>query len=70
MTRTLFAQDALLPSGWARDVQLSWDASGQLTQVQANTQPAAGVARAQGPLIPALPNLNSHAFQRAFAGLT
>ena len=70
MTRTLFAQDALLPSGWAQDVQLSWDASGQLPQVQANTQPAAGVARAQGPLIPALPNLHSHAFQRAFAGLT
>lgn len=67
---TLFATDALLPTGWAKNVQLTWSASGQLTQVQPDTRPAPGVATAQGPLIPGLPNLHSHAFQRAFAGLT
>ncbi|GKS97904.1 formimidoylglutamate deiminase [Acidovorax sp. SUPP3434] len=65
----LFAQDALLPGGWARDVLLQWDAAGQLTAVAPGS--AAGTApRAPGPVLPGMPNLHSHAFQRAFAGLT
>lgn len=70
MTNTLFAANALLPAGWAPNVLLAWDASGRLTQVQPDAQPAPGVPQALGPLIPGLPNLHSHAFQRAFAGLT
>ena len=34
ISRTLFAADALLPTGWARNVLLSWNESGQLTEVQ------------------------------------
>ncbi len=34
MTQTLFAADALLPEGWARNVLLTWNDAGQLTQVQ------------------------------------
>ena len=66
----LFAADALLPTGWARDVLLTWNAGGQLATVTPNSIPPAGVATACGPVIPGLPNLHSHAFQRAFAGLT
>jgi len=66
----LFAADALLPGGWAKDVLLAWSDSGQLTQVDAGAQAPAGVQTVQGPLIPGMPNLHSHAFQRGFAGLT
>jgi formimidoylglutamate deiminase len=70
MTRTLFAADALLPDGWASNVLLSWNDAGQLTRVQSGGRPEAGARVAQGPVIPGMPNLHSHAFQRAFAGLT
>ena len=66
----LFAPHALLPSGWARDVLLRWDATGALVEVSAGAACPPGTPRAAGPLVPALPNLHSHAFQRGFAGLT
>jgi formimidoylglutamate deiminase len=65
----LWAEHALLPTGWARDVLLRWDAQGRLVSVQPGSAPE-GAARAPGPLLPGMPNLHSHAFQRAFAGLT
>ena len=68
--RALFAADALLPTGWTRDVLLGWDDGGRLIQVSAGAQAPEGVARAAGPLLPGMPNLHSHAFQRAMAGLT
>lgn len=67
---TLFAHDALLPSGWTKNVLLHWNATGQLTQVEPNTSAPEGTTQAMGPVIPGMPNLHSHAFQRAFAGLT
>ena len=70
MNQTLFAQDALLPSGWATNVLLQWNHQGQLTDVQANAVAPPGVPQAPGPVLPGMPNLHSHAFQRAFAGLT
>ncbi len=69
MTNRLFAADALLPTGWARDVLIAWDAAGRITSVAPNAQPG-DAAVAPGPLLPGMPNLHSHAFQRAFAGLT
>ena len=65
----IFAADALLPTGWARDVLIAWDAAGRITTVVPNAQPG-DAAVAPGPLLPGMPNLHSHAFQRAFAGLT
>ncbi|MCM2209641.1 formimidoylglutamate deiminase, partial [Klebsiella quasipneumoniae] len=65
-----FARDALLPDGWARDVLLAWDAQGAFTSVTAGAAPAPGVPQAAGPVLPGMPNLHSHAFQRGFAGLT
>lgn len=63
-----FAERALLPNGWANDVRLEVDAAGVLTSIQADSH-ADGAERLGGPLLPGMPNLHSHAFQRAMAGL-
>jgi formimidoylglutamate deiminase len=69
--QTLFAEHAYLPGGWRRDVLLEWDIDGNLTTVEPDTLDVpASVARAAGPIMPGMPNLHSHAFQRAMAGLT
>src|SRR5437899_2113863 len=65
---SLFAADALLPGGWARDVTLEWDEAGTLTRVEAGTQRGA-LPAAAGPVLPGMTNIHSHAFQRAMAGL-
>ena len=69
MTRQLFAAHALLPTGWARDVLIAWDGAGRITAVTPDTTQGTAPA-APGPVLPGMPNLHSHAFQRAFAGLT
>ena len=66
----LFAAQALLPSGWARNVLLQWDAQGRYTHIASDVAPPPGVPHASGPLLPGVPNLHSHAFQRGFAGLS
>jgi formimidoylglutamate deiminase len=70
---TLFAEQALLPDGWARDVLFEIAANGDLAAVvpDAASHPARRFApTAAGPVVPGMPNLHSHAFQRAMAGLT
>lgn len=68
MEGSLFARDALLPAGWARDVLLEWNEAGELSAVSPGA--ARGAAPdARGPVLPGMPNLHSHAFQRAMAGL-
>ena len=64
---SLFAADALLPTGWSRDVALEWDDTGTFTRVQSGA--ARDGAVAAGPVIPGMANVHSHAFQRAMAGL-
>ena len=63
-----FAERALLPDGWANDVRLEVGADGLLTHVAANAS-ADGAERLRGPVLAGMPNLHSHAFQRAMAGL-
>jgi formimidoylglutamate deiminase len=70
MSQSLFASDALLATGWARNVLLAWDDAGALTRVEPDAHAAPDTPTADGPLVPGLPNLHSHAFQRAFAGLS
>ncbi|HSS27817.1 MAG TPA: formimidoylglutamate deiminase [Usitatibacter sp.] len=65
---SLFAADALLPGGWARDVLLEWDERGTLMRVEAGGKPG-DAPRAKGPVLPGMSNVHSHAFQRAMAGL-
>ena len=66
---TYFATEALLPQGWARDVLIGTDAAGAITAVTPGA--ACGAARRlRGVVLPGMPNLHSHAFQRAMAGAT
>jgi formimidoylglutamate deiminase len=67
--RKLFAQRALLPEGWAENVLIETAADGSIAAVTTDAQPG-DAQRAAGPVIPGMPNLHSHAFQRAMAGLT
>jgi formimidoylglutamate deiminase len=69
---TLFADHAWLPDGWQADVHLARTAGAPGTARFATLAP--GSARPAGArharwLLPGLPNLHSHAFQRAMAGL-
>lgn len=66
----VFAPKALLQDGWAEQVVMEYDDSGNLTRVQKNAEPPANATRCRGPVLPGMPNLHSHAFQRAMAGLT
>ncbi|UWU90894.1 formimidoylglutamate deiminase [Bradyrhizobium sp. CB1015] len=66
MTRLHFAS-ALLPSGWANDVQVVVTA-GAIAEVTAGVPPAAGDER-HAIALPGLASLHSHAFQRGMAGL-
>ncbi len=66
--RSFFAPWALLPQGWCRDVRIAVDAAGWITAVETEAE-AARAERLAGPLLPGMPNLHSHAFQRAMAGL-
>ncbi len=64
----LWFESALLPGGWARRVRIT-GREGLIRSVEPQVDPAEGDERhAIG--IPGLPNLHSHAFQRALAGLT
>lgn len=65
--KTIFADWALLPSGWARDVRVTLDGAA-ISGVTAATLPAPGGERVQA-LVPGMANLHSHAFQRGMAGL-
>ena len=42
----LFAEHALLPSGWARTVLLEWNAAGQWSHITTDTAAPAGVPQA------------------------
>jgi len=65
----LFFDHAMLDRGWAENVLIEIDAAGWITALVCN-------ARVEEPVfhgaiaVPGMPNLHSHAFQRAMAGLT
>ena len=63
-----FAERALLPTGWANNVRIEVGIDGRLAQIHVDAQ-AHGAESIKGPLLPGMPNLHSHAFQRAMAGL-
>jgi formimidoylglutamate deiminase len=63
----VFATQALLPTGWATDVRITVT-GGAIGSVEASATPQAGDQRV-AILVPAMPNLHSHAFQRGMAGL-
>ncbi|MEP3048128.1 MAG: formimidoylglutamate deiminase [Roseibium sp.] len=63
----IFAEQALLPDGWAANVAIEFDSHGRITNVETNAKPGGTDA---GVLLPAPANLHSHAFQRAMAGMS
>jgi len=64
---TLFAESALLPGGWTNDVRIA-TTGGRIASVEAGAAAQAGDERV-AILVPGMPNLHSHAFQRGMAGL-
>lgn len=64
---TLWAQQALLAEGWARDVRVDIGEDGRIAAITPDAEPA---GTRLGALLPAPCNAHSHAFQRAMAGLT
>jgi formiminoglutamate deiminase len=64
----IHAGRALLPDGWARDLRIAVEGD-RIAGVVAKAPPSPGDLRVE-ILIPGLPNLHSHAFQRGFSGLT
>jgi formimidoylglutamate deiminase len=63
----LWAESALLPAGFADKVRLEVNARGDLSAVQVGAEPAEA-ERLAGVVLPGMPNVHSHAFQRAMAG--
>lgn len=72
MLTSVFAPAALLPGGWESNVRVDIDARGDIDAVAPDSEArdvlAEGGRILRGPLVPGMPNLHSHAFQRAMAG--
>ncbi|MDW9626876.1 amidohydrolase family protein [Sinorhizobium meliloti] len=65
----IHADHALLPPGWARNVAIAVD-EGRVASVSTDQTAAIDGVERHAFVLPAMPNLHSHAFQRAMAGLT
>ena len=64
---TIFAEQALLPDGWRKNVRLTIG-KGAIDGVEPEASPRANDER-RAIVLPGMPNLHSHAFQRGMAGL-
>ncbi|TIM95882.1 MAG: formimidoylglutamate deiminase, partial [Mesorhizobium sp.] len=63
----IFAEQALLPDGWHSNARIVVS-DGHIATVEPNTASQPGDER-HAILLPGMPNLHSHAFQRGMAGL-
>ncbi len=66
-TTSLHAETALLGDGWKQNVRLVFS-GGRITAVDTGAAPQHG-DELHKVIVPAMPNLHSHAFQRAMAGM-
>ncbi len=64
----IFAENALLAGDWHSDVRLTVEAK-RIVSIEPDAAPQAGDER-HAIILPGMPNLHSHAFQRGMAGLT
>ncbi|OZB18954.1 MAG: formimidoylglutamate deiminase [Hyphomonas sp. 34-62-18] len=64
----LWFEHGLLPSGWASGVEITIS-DGTIEEISTGVMPPSGGVRGR-TVLPGLPNLHSHAFQRAMSGLT
>jgi len=67
MHQKIWAASALLPEGWAKGVEVTLDTRGNINEVTPGVSYAKG--ERVGTLIPGIPNVHSHAHQRAMTGL-
>ena len=67
MPASYIADLALLPSGWASNVRIDVGATGLIERVEADSA-GNGATKLAGAVVPGMPNVHSHAFQRALAG--
>ncbi|KNZ31299.1 MAG: N-formylglutamate amidohydrolase [Methylibium sp. NZG] len=68
---SLWAARAWLSGRWQANVLLQFDAHGHWSHITADVRSSPGDATVlPGPVLPGLVNAHSHAFQRAFAGLS
>jgi formimidoylglutamate deiminase len=65
----LFFPRALVEGAWVRDARVATTAEGYISAVEVGAA-APDAERVAGIAVPGVPNLHSHAFQRAMAGLT
>lgn len=72
MSHRVIAPWARINHQWHPHVLLAWDHNGTLTEVNLNpdTPTRTTLPHLAGPVIAGMPNLHSHAFQSAMAGLT
>ena len=68
MASKLHLETALTPDGWRRDLVATIE-QGMIVRLEP-ADAASDAVRTRGIVVPGLPNLHSHAFQRAMAGLT
>ncbi len=66
-SKSVIAPYALLPGGWSANVRIEIDADGSIGSITSDSAHA-DATLLSGPVITGLPNVHSHAFQRAFAG--
>ena len=67
---SFLADTAYLPEGWAHEVRLDVGPHGRLEAVEpGSAADGADLERVRGVVVPGVPNVHSHAFQRAMAGL-
>lgn len=68
--KTIFADMAWLPNGWAKNIRIAIDDAGNIATIDADQTPNADDVHAKGHLMPGMINLHSHAHQRAMAGMS
>jgi formimidoylglutamate deiminase len=66
---SIWCRRALLASGWRENVLLRIDDQGTIRSITEGPAGDGGMHLA-GPVVPGMPNLHSHGFQRLMAGLT
>ncbi len=67
MKREICCDSALTPGGWIAPARIRLDEKGVIAEV---SRLEGAVRPLAGPVVPGMPNLHSHAFQRQMAGLT
>lgn len=67
--KTIFCSSLLSAQGWQQNQLVTIDSTGMILSLE-NGDSKQADTHLNGPVIPGMPNLHSHAFQRGIAGLT